>query len=403
MLMHETRHKLADEVNRIKAEAIKAFAIHSNGILVAAIKAADDLHESAMEQANGTLLDFIERMQTSPAEIIGWARPHLENLNNSVLGVVQPNGFPQDHQRLTHQYRAVFQQRLDIMLRNVEIGLVRGSRFTQAEKMEAQEEWISAAQALHLLATAFESKITAQMVICQRAHANMIRARAEQFIIDDKPSGPRNVPKEFWWAEGNEALTQNWTMGDFETYIQDKRYRAFGVKFASQDIAKMVPSSSQPVTPKPTLPTANAKIFLVHGRDDATKNEVALFLGMIGLQPVILHMRPNGGRHLLTKFQEESEGAEFAVVLMTPDDEGGIAGSGAHRPRARQNVVFELGFFIGKLGPSKVAALLKGNVEKPSDFDGIAYISLCGDWKRDLARELHHAKVSFDAAKALSA
>ncbi|WP_299720547.1 nucleotide-binding protein [Tardiphaga sp.] len=125
----------------------------------------------------------------------------------------------------------------------------------------------------------------------------------------------------------------------------------------------------------------------------------------MGLDPIILHLRPNGGRHLLTKFREESEGASFAVVLMTPDDEGGIAGAGANKLRARQNVVFELGFFIGKLGPANVAALLKADVEKPSDFDGIAYISFdaAGQWKTLLARELHHAKIPFDPAKAFMA
>lgn len=147
------------------------------------------------------------------------------------------------------------------------------------------------------------------------------------------------------------------------------------------------------------------KVFLVHGRDEAAKNEVALFLRVIDLDPIILHLRPNGGRHLLTKFREESDGAAFAVILMTPDDEGGLAGAADRRPRARQNVVFELGFFIGKLEPAGVAALLKGDVEKPSDFDGIAYITFdsSGRWKTDLARELHHAKVPFDPAKAFTA
>jgi predicted nucleotide-binding protein len=152
-------------------------------------------------------------------------------------------------------------------------------------------------------------------------------------------------------------------------------------------------------------PEPSRKIFLVHGRDDAAKNEVALFLRGIGLEPIILHLRPNGGRHLLTKFAEESEGASFAVVLMTPDDEGGLSGTDDWRPRARQNVVFELGFFIGKLGAARVAALLKGDVEKPSDFDGIAYIGLDPNsrWKTDLARELHHARVPFDPANAFTA
>jgi len=155
--------------------------------------------------------------------------------------------------------------------------------------------------------------------------------------------------------------------------------------------------------PRLLMPVSN-KVFIVHGRDEAAKNEVALFLRAIGLEPIILHLKPNGGRHLLTKFTEESEGAGFAVVLMTPDDEGSLNG-GERRLRARQNVVFELGFFIGKLGPASVAALMKGDVEKPSDFDGIGYIIFDsgGRWKTDLARELHHAKVPFDPAKALSA
>ena len=134
------------------------------------------------------------------------------------------------------------------------------------------------------------------------------------------------------------------------------------------------------------------------------KNEAALFLTTIGLEPIILHRMANGGRHLLTKFQEESEGASFAVVLMTPDDEGGPKTTTTRRDRARQNVVFELGFFIGRLGSERVAALMKGDVEKPSDFDGIAYINLDGGaWKTELARELDHAKVPFDAAKVLRA
>ena len=146
------------------------------------------------------------------------------------------------------------------------------------------------------------------------------------------------------------------------------------------------------------------KVFVVHGHDAAVKNEVALFLTGIGLEPIILHLRPNGGRGLLTKFTEESEGASFAVVLMTPDDEGGAVSSATRRTRARQNVVFELGFFIGHLGPARVAALVKDDVENPSDFDGIAYTKFDseGRWKTELARELHHAKVPFDAAKALT-
>jgi Predicted nucleotide-binding protein containing TIR-like domain len=92
------------------------------------------------------------------------------------------------------------------------------------------------------------------------------------------------------------------------------------------------------------------KVLLVHGRDDAAKNEVALFLRAIGLDPIILHLRPNGGRHLLTKFREESEGAAFAVVLMTPDDEGQLAGSATLPPERVRTWCLNSGFSLESWG-----------------------------------------------------
>jgi hypothetical protein len=96
LLMHEHRHKLMEVCNQIKSDAIKAGALESNGVVVTAVKAADDLHKEAMTQATAILLDFIERMERPPTEISGWARPHLENLGNSLLGVVPPTNFPKD-------------------------------------------------------------------------------------------------------------------------------------------------------------------------------------------------------------------------------------------------------------------------------------------------------------------
>lgn len=159
-----------------------------------------------------------------------------------------------------------------------------------------------------------------------------------------------------------------------------------------------------PAEPLPQTRQPDGKVFLVHGRDDAAKNEVALFLQRIGLDAVVLHLKPNRGRHLLTKFRETSEGASFAVVLMNADDEGGLAGQPSQK-RARQNVVFELGYFIGKLGPENVTALVVEGVEKPSDFDGIAYIGFDfrGGWKSELARELHAAKIPFEHSKVFKA
>lgn len=146
------------------------------------------------------------------------------------------------------------------------------------------------------------------------------------------------------------------------------------------------------------------KVFVVHGRDEELKNAVARFLNKIELQEVILHEKPNLGRHILTKFQDEAADVAFAVVLMTPDDLGGLVESEL-ATRARQNVVFELGFFIGKLGPQRVVALVKGEIERPSDFDGIVYIPVdaAGAWKMLLAREFKAASLRFNHLAAFDA
>lgn len=153
----------------------------------------------------------------------------------------------------------------------------------------------------------------------------------------------------------------------------------------------------------PPMATATpTKVFIVHGRENGPKHEVARFLEKLALEPIILHERSNKGRTLISKFQEESAAIGFAVVLMTPDDLGGLAG-GATRPRARQNVIFELGFFIGKLGADRVCALVSDDIEKPSDFDAVVYVQYGTNtaWKTDLARELKDAGFAIDMNKAL--
>lgn len=142
------------------------------------------------------------------------------------------------------------------------------------------------------------------------------------------------------------------------------------------------------------------EIFVVHGRDDGTREEVARFLAKAGLKPIILHEQPNGGRTVIEKFEDRTASIGFAVVLLTPDDEGGVRGGPTH-PRARQNVVAELFYFMGKLGRSRVCALKKGDIEIPSDIAGLVYTELdsAGAWKMLLLRELKAAgyRVQADA------
>jgi len=112
----------------------------------------------------------------------------------------------------------------------------------------------------------------------------------------------------------------------------------------------------------------------------------------------VLHEQPNAGLTILEKFENYAGEVSFAVVLLTGDDKGGVRSSDGRNLRGRQNVIFELGFFFGKLGRTRVAVLLEENVEKPSDIDGLVYIALdqSGAWKYALAKELEAGGIPVD-------
>lgn len=154
-----------------------------------------------------------------------------------------------------------------------------------------------------------------------------------------------------------------------------------------------VESKAQPLT----------KVFIVHGRDEALLHQVARFIERLQLQAIILHEQGNEGRTLIDKFKAKADEANFAVVLMTPDDMGALAGD-IPRPRARQNVILELGYFLARLGSNKVCALHKGGVETPSDFAGVVYVSADNEsWKTALARELRSAGIPIDGSRLIDA
>jgi predicted nucleotide-binding protein len=129
---------------------------------------------------------------------------------------------------------------------------------------------------------------------------------------------------------------------------------------------------------------------------------VAGFLRKLGLEPVILHEKANEGRTIIEKFEAHSD-VGFAVVLITADDVGGLK-DGPQRLRARQNVILELGYFVGRLGRKKVCPLIEGDVELPSDVLGVGWVDLDKHegWHMKLAKELHAAGYEFDLNKAIS-
>ena len=145
-------------------------------------------------------------------------------------------------------------------------------------------------------------------------------------------------------------------------------------------------------------PKANS-VFLIHGHDEATKEKVARFLEKIGLDVIILHEQVNKGMTVIEKFEEYAGMVSFAVALFTPDDIGfPLGGEENQRPRARQNVVLEMSYFVGKLGREKVCVLYKGAVELPSDILGVVYsqVDESEGWKLTVAKELKAAGYSID-------
>jgi predicted nucleotide-binding protein len=132
------------------------------------------------------------------------------------------------------------------------------------------------------------------------------------------------------------------------------------------------------------------KIFIVHGHGNEIKQIVARTLSKLKLEPIILHEQVDQGRTIIEKFEENSSEVNFAIILLTADDIGKAKMEIDYKTRARQNVVFEMGYFIGKLGRKKVFLLLENGVDKPGDLDGIVYVPLdnTDGWKLKLVKEL---------------
>ena len=155
-------------------------------------------------------------------------------------------------------------------------------------------------------------------------------------------------------------------------------------------------SATKNNSPTPDL----TKVFIVHGRDDLAKTETARFIEKLGFTAVILHEQVNSGKTVIEKIEAHTN-AGFAIVLYTPCDTGSLAGEHTQKSRARQNVVFEHGYLIGKLGRHNVCALVKGDIEIPNDISGVVYIPFDDHsaWHLSVAKELRNAGYSVDMNK----
>lgn len=168
-----------------------------------------------------------------------------------------------------------------------------------------------------------------------------------------------------------------------QNFIKDKqdKLKSFSEIRAKQSVKQLSDSSM-----------SYKKVFIVHGRDDLAKSEAARFIEKLKLEAIILHEQANIGKTIIEKIEEYTN-VGFAIILYTPCDTGSLKGESDQKSRARQNVVFEHGYLIAKLGRKNVCALVKDDIETPNDISGILYIELDkhGAWKVKVAKELQKA------------
>ncbi len=178
--------------------------------------------------------------------------------------------------------------------------------------------------------------------------------------------------------------------------VEECRAYLYGATEKLSSIRKRVEIISE----APPLDSAAAarSVFVVHGHDDHARSKVENLLRKLKFEPIVLAEAAHGGKTIIEQVEDHSRQAAFAIVVLTPDDSGSKAGSSDPRPRARQNVIFELGYFFARLGRSRVCALHKGDLELPSDVHGIGDVRMDegGRWEVLLAREMKAAGLVVD-------
>ena len=138
------------------------------------------------------------------------------------------------------------------------------------------------------------------------------------------------------------------------------------------------------------------KVFIVHGHDGELKESVARLIEKMGIQAIILSEQTNQGRTIIEKFVDYSD-VGAAIALFTKDDKC-LSDKKTELFRARQNVVFEAGYFMGKLGRNKVILIAENGVEIPSDLNGVVYTDK-NNWQFEVCKELKDMGYSIDLNK----
>ncbi len=239
---------------------------------------------------------------------------------------------------------------------------------------------------------------------------NLLTARATGMAADSGEfevlrhellSNPSLAPQLPQWLRQHRNLGTFWnfikpkfsTYAERRTYISEQFTPILDALEFGQPAITPRNSETVKVPTKPEIIVRNKrKVFIVHGRDNEAKLEVGRFIEKLGLEAIILHEQASEGMTIIEKIERYSNDADFALMLYTACDYG----RGVHesklppRNRARQNVVFEHGYFMAKLGRENVCSLVKGDIETPNDISGVVYVPMdeYGAWKNEVAKEL---------------
>lgn len=148
-----------------------------------------------------------------------------------------------------------------------------------------------------------------------------------------------------------------------------------------------------------------SKVFISYGHDEEAITTVANFVENLGLKATFLDEQPNNGLTVIENLEKYADETEFAIALLTPDDVGALKDDADRQliPRARQNVIFELGYFIGKLNPNRVCLLYKEGVELPSYIPDVVYVPMdsANGWKLKLGQGMRNAGLPIDMSQIL--
>lgn len=207
----------------------------------------------------------------------------------------------------------------------------------------------------------------------------------------------------YWTAMGRAIPTFEAALSQFDPVFGSVFFDSIGHAITSAEIARgkltrmvrqgQVPPKAERQVRQPR----GTQIFVVHGHDHGYMEAVCRLLERLDLEPIVLFEKPDQGQTIIEKLEKHAS-VSYAIVILTPDDIGHPANSPEQaKPRARQNVILELGYFMGLLGRQNVCVLHAGDLELPSDISGLLYIPAESDaWRIRLATELRSAGFDVD-------